>query len=186
MIKILEYSKDKLPKQYKCQILSFLRINYPEGFMGENQLRNWISDKEMHPYHILIVDEDILIAHTEVLWKNIKHEEIIYKAYGLSGVFTYPNFRGQGYGLQIVNLGTKYITKQDGDIGIFHCKPSLEQFYKRAGWIAMNMAPATLIGNTGNHTKSDELMFMKFLSKKGKMGRKSFEEKPLYFGEDTW
>lgn len=121
MIQQLTYPQDQLPARLKCQILAFLRINYPEGFTGVNRLRDWISSPDTHPVSIMLVEAGILISHTEVLWKELEHGGQRYKAYGLSGVFTYPAFRGQGYGQQIVELGTAYIDASDGDqIDICH------------------------------------------------------------------
>lgn len=185
MIQQLIYPQDQLPEPLKCQILAFLRINYPEGFIGANRLRNWISSPDMHPVSIMLVEAGILISHTEILWQEIEHIGQRYKAYGLSGVFTYPAFRGQGYGQQIVELGTAYIDASDGDIGIFHCTPHLKTFYSRSGWLAMEYA-TTLIGDRSDPTLSDELMMMRFLSEKGRQGRTTFEQHPLYFGENTW
>ena len=184
MVKQIEFASKYLPKNLKCQIVSFLRITWAEGFVGKNRLRNWISKESDHPYHIMLVEKDILIAHTEVVWKKLIHEKVTYKAYGLSGIFTYPNFRGEGYGVRIMKAGTEYIKKQNVDIGIFHCNPKLKDYYTKGGWIAMEHSPATLIGPKKALKKSNELMMM-FLSEKGKKGRKSFEAKALYFGEDT-
>lgn len=185
MIQQLIYPQDQLPAHLKCQILAFLRINYPEGFTGANRLRDWISSPDTHPVSIMLVEADVLISHTEVLWKELEHGGQRYKAYGLSGVFTYPAFRGQGYGQQIVELGTAYIDAGDGDIGIFHCAPYLKTFYAQSGWLAMEQA-ITLIGDKFAPTVSDELMMMRFLTEKGRQGRAVFGQHPLYFGENTW
>jgi len=186
MINQIEYNSKDLPENLKKQILDFLRKTWPDGFAGKNSTRDWISRDSNHPYNIMLVEDDIIVAHTEILWKNLNHEGVTYKAYGLSGVFTSVNFRRKGYGLQIVKAGTDYIKKQDVDIGIFHCDPKLKNFYSKAGWIAMEKAPATLIGHKENPQESNELMMMLFLSEKGKKGRESFESKPLYFGDATW
>lgn len=179
------YPGNELPPDLKCQILSFLRIMWPEGFIGENRLRDWISKEENHPVHIVLVEDGILISHTEVLWKYLDHAGETYKAYGLSGVFTYPPFWGQGYGRRIVDAGTAYIEASDADIGIFHCDPRLVGFYTGSGWIPMKNA-TTLAGAKDDPVISDELMMMRFLSEKGKRGRSAFESEPVYFGEVTW
>jgi GNAT superfamily N-acetyltransferase len=178
------YSSKDLPPELKWQVLSFLRIYFPDGFMGENRLRNWISQDE-HTIHIVLVEQDILISHTEVKWKQLDHAGMSYKVYGLSGVLTYPAFRGQGYGRRIVEAGTAYIRSTDADIGMFHCTPGLKGFYAKAGWIPMEHT-ITLVGTKHNPVRSDELMMMQFFSAKGRQGQPSFEGTSLYFGEDTW
>jgi GNAT superfamily N-acetyltransferase len=185
MVQELIYPSNELPAHLKCQILSFLRIVWPEGFVGENRLRDWISRDENHPVSVMLVEQDILISHTEVVWKYLAHAGEIYKVYGLTGVFTYPAFRGQGYGKQIVERGTACIDASDAHIGIFHCAPNLKEFYAACGWIPMENA-VTLVGSKNNPQVSNELTMMRFLTEKGKRGRPAFEGIPLYFGEDTW
>lgn len=185
MIQQLIYLQDELPLHLKCQILSFLRIKWTDGFVGVNRLRDWISPSDLHPVSILLVEQDILISHTEVVWKYLEHNGEQYKAYGLSGVFTYPAFRNQGYGHQIVKLGTEYIEASDADIGILHCAYNLKTFYTACGWIAMeNMI--TLIGSQETPIVSDELSMMRFISEKGRDKQKTFKKSRLYFGEDIW
>ncbi len=175
-----------LPPVIKQQILDFLRINYPEGFRGGNRLRDWTSTSENHPAHIVIVEHERLISHTEILWKWLAHNGFTYKAYGLSGVLTYPEFRGQGYGMQIVRAGTNYIKASDADLGMFNCHPSLKGFYYTStDWIAMETS-VTLVGDRQHPLPSDELLMMLFLTERAKSHRGDFESIPIYFGEDTW
>jgi hypothetical protein len=140
---------------------------------------------EDHPSHVVLVENGLLISHTEVVWRYLDHAGETYKAYGLSGVFTYPGLRRQGYGKQVVDAGMKIIRASDADIGIFHCAPNLGPFYAARGWIPMPGA-TTGIGPKSAPVVSDELMMMLFLSEKGRRGRPAFEREPLYFGEYTW
>ena len=179
------YSSEDLPPDLKWQILSFLRATWPEGFEGALRLRDWISPPGDHPSHVVLVENDLLISHTEVVWRYLDHAGERYKAYGLSGVFTYPGLRGQGYGRQIVDAGTKIIRAGDADIGIFHCAPSLGPFYAASGWIPMT-GVTSWVGPKSAPVVSDELMMMLFLSDKGQRGRAAFEHEPFYFGEYTW
>jgi GNAT superfamily N-acetyltransferase len=179
------YPSNELPAHLKWQILSFLRITWPEGFIGENKLRDWVSSAENHSISLMLVEDEILISHTEVVWKYLDHAGETYKAFGLTGVFTYPAFRGQGYGKQIVERGTAYLEASDADIGIFHCDSSLKEFYAACGWIPMKSA-TTMVGSKDNPRVSDELMMMRFVTGKGKRGRPAFESLPLYFGKYTW
>jgi predicted acetyltransferase len=187
MVEQCLYTSTDFPEDLKCQTLAFLRIEWPEGFMGENRLRDWITKEEAHPVHLVLVEEGVLIAHTNVVWKHLKHVGIIYKTYGLTGVFTYPSFRDQGYGSRIVVAGTDYIRVSDADIAMFYCAPALRDFYARQGWEAMEQA-TTYIGPKDNLTfVDDEILMMLFLSPKGQQGRAAFERNPIYFGNDgTW
>ena len=107
-----------------------------------------------------------------------------YKTYGLSGVFTYPAFRKQGYGLQLAQSAKDYIEqREDADIVLFHS--TLKGFYEQAGFERMEHL-VTLVGDPQNPERSDETGFMLFLSEKGKQGKNSFEEGPVYVGESIW
>lgn len=133
MDELLTYTSAALPEVLKWQAVSFLRVYYPNGFMNENRLRDWITKEEDHPIYIVLVEQGLLISHTNVVWKHLDHDGVTYKAYGLTGVFTYPSFRGQGYGSKVVAAGTEYILRSDADIAMFYCDPSLMNFYARHG-----------------------------------------------------
>ena len=184
MIKQHIFESQDVPERFKCQILSFVRIEWPEGFSGNFRLRDWTTKPEMHPVSFLLEEEGVLISHLEVVWNILQHAGEAYKAYGLTGVFTYPAFRKQGYGLQLVQSAKDYIVQRgDADIIIFHS--TVKGFYEQAGFARMDSL-VTLVGDPQNPERSDETAFMLFLSEKGKRGRKSFEKGPLYFGEETW
>ncbi len=185
MIQELIYPSNELPPHLKWQVLSFLRMMWPEGFMGPNRSREWISSEQDHSISMLLVENEILISHTQVVWKYLEHAGETNKAYGLSGVLTYPDFRKQGYGKRIVDKGTAYIDTTDADIAMFHCDNSLKEFYMRSGWIPMETA-VTLVGPKEDPLISTELLMMRFISEHGKKSRSTFESIPFYFGEDTW
>jgi hypothetical protein len=186
MPQIFVYTDADLPEYYQCQVLSFLRIVFPEGFMGENRLRDWITAPRFHPLHFLLVEADLVISHAEVVWKTLEHAGHSYKTYGLTGVFTYPSFQHQGYGLRLIQAATQYILSSDADVAMFHCKPDLEQFYSRADWIPMKNS-VTWIGSQREPVKSQELLLMRFISPQGRAARPDFENLPIFFNEDdTW
>lgn len=183
MIQQLIYEDSKLPGYLKYQAFSFLRIQYPVSFLGKNKLRNWITQSPYHPLHFVLVESDLLISYVGVVWKNLMHAGKIYKTYGLSGVFTFPSFRKQGYGLKLIKKAKEYLDKSDGDIVIF---TSIHLgFYEKAGFIHLKEAKI-LQGNPKHPEEVKENVFMLFLSKKGKDGKKDFETLPIYFGKNTW
>lgn len=185
MEELLQYRTDNLPDHIRCQILSFLRIHYLEGFVGRNRLRKWISPEYEHPIYVVLIDDGVLISHTEVKWKYLVHGEETYKVYGLSGVFTYPAFQKQGYGRRIVEAGTRYILSTDADLGMFHCSPDLGRFYAASGWLSMDEV-VTLYRERSHPKISSELAMMMFLSPKAQSNRHTFEKQPVYFGSSTW
>ncbi len=184
MIKQHLFESQNVPENFKCQILSFVRIEWPELFSGERRLRDWTSKPGLHPVTLLLEEEGVLISRLEVVWDMLHHAGEEYKTYALSGVFTYPAFRKKGYGLQLVQSAKDYIEQcEDADIVLFHS--TLKGFYERVGFERMEHL-VTLVGYPQNPERSDEMGFMLFLSEKGKRGRNSFEKGPVYVGESIW
>jgi len=187
MVELLTYTSAEFPESLKWQTVSFLRMQWPGGFIGENRLRNWVTSEADHPIHIVLVEKGILISHTNVVWKFLEHEEVTYKAYGLTGVFTYPSLRGQGYGKQVIAAGTKYIQKSNADIAMLYCDKSLCDLYTNQGWIHMGSSTTYIGTKEKPGLVDDEILMMLFVSPKGIRGREMFETKPIYFGGDyTW
>ncbi len=187
MTDLLLFFDNDFPPEYRCQVLTFLRIQWPKGFVGENRLRNWITRPEYHPVHVILEEAGLVISHAEVVWKNLEHAGESYKTYGLTGELTFPSFRGQGYGLQVIQAATDYIrSRPDADIGMFHCSPNLRSFYMKTGWIPME-GTITYIGSRENPIEANELRMMQFFSEKGRCGQEAFEHVPVFFDEDsTW
>lgn len=181
-IKIFHNLSD-VPALINQQIVDFLRMQWPDGFQGENRLRNWASKKSHNPVVFALTEENVLISHVAVVWKNIEHDGETYKVYALSGMFTYPQFRKQQYGMTLLQAAKDYMLSQDGDIIMIHS--TLEGYYEKAGFESMPHI-VTLVGDPNNPTKSDEKVFMLCITEKGKKGKASFESKPFYFGEDMW
>ncbi len=181
-LQIYQHQKD-IPPLIHQQVLDFLRHEWPDGFEGENRLRKWITEEEMHPVTFLLIEKGILISCVQVVWKYLEHAGETYKAYGLTGVFTYPQFRKQGHGLRLLQAAREYIEKQDVDIVMFNSDRT--GFYEKGGFERMDKV-VTLKGGKSNPEKEDNYAFMLFLSEKGKSGRIAFESSPVYFGVDTW
>ena len=187
MDELLTYTSADLPESLKWQALSFLRVQYPDGFRNENRLRDWITKEEDHPIHIVLVEQELLISHTNVVWKHLDHDGVTYNTYGLTGVFTYPSFRGQGYGSKVVAAGTDYILRSDADIAMLYCEASLVNFYARHDWVKMDKSVSYIEENGQSVRVADEILMMLFISPKGRRSREIFEHKPIYLCSDyTW
>lgn len=187
MVEQQTYTSIDFPADLKCQTISFLRMHWPGGFTDENRLRDWVTKESDHPIHIVLVEAGILISHTNVVWKYLEHEGISYKVYGLTGVFTYPAFRGEGYGSRIIAAGTSYIGQSDADIGMLYCDNRLRSFYAQHDWIPMEHSVSYTDSGNGPVRVDDEILMMQFISLKGQQNRISFERQPIYFGSDsTW
>ena len=51
--------------------MSFLRIEWSDGFVGENQLRDWIHHPWHHSTQFAIVEGGILASYVSALWKDL-------------------------------------------------------------------------------------------------------------------
>jgi predicted acetyltransferase len=184
---LFTFTSAEFPENLKWQAVSFLRVQWPDGFTGENRLRDWVTQEDDHPIHIVLVENNILISHTNVVWKYLDHDGVTYKTYGLTGVFTYPSFRRQGCGGQVVAAGTGYISKSDADIAMLYCDESLKDFYARYGWIHLDQSVSYIEENTQPVRVDDEILMMLFISPKGQRGRAAFETRPIHLHSDyTW
>lgn len=139
---------------------------------------------ELDPVHFVIANGDAIISHAELIKMNLYHARIDYLVCGFGNVFTFPPYRGKGYGQEAVKAGTTYILKSEVDVAILFCDPTLETFYVEAGWEGLRDA-STRIGKPERSEENDGLRMMLFLSEKGKAGYLSFVDQPMYI-DDPW
>lgn len=130
--------------------------------------------------HFSIVENDELISRAEVIQVELEHSEQIYKVCGISNVLTLPQFRGKGYGKQIVKAATDYILRSDVDIGLLFCEPRLESFYASNGWETQSNS-VTRIGSSTNYQEYASIRMILLVSDKGKNLCADFENSPMYF-----
>lgn len=180
------FSADSLPAELKWQILSFMRVQWPEGFRDQWRGRNWIARPDFHPLHFVLTEESTVISHTEVLWTIFHHAGAIYTVFGLSGVFTFPDRQREGCGRRIVEAATRYI-QQTGraDLAMLWCDPHNRDFYIKCGWEYIEGAK-TFVTDANGTDLSSELLLMLFFSDKGKSGKSAFQNEPIFFGDTTW
>ena len=182
------YAPDDLPPTVRYQILSFLRVWDTEGFVGRGRGRRWISRPEFNPVHVVLLDDDFVVAHAEVVSGTFRHNGIAYNVYGISAVFVYPDYRELGHGVGVVQSATGVIAQQTAaDIGLLWCAPELRGFYLRCGWTHVEGA-ITLLGDTRETAQvhDAEILFMRCFSDKGRQHQVDFQTMPIYFGWTTW
>lgn len=180
---MLHFSPDDLPPAIYWQVLSFLRTWDTEGFMGKGRGRRWISRPEFHPVHFVLMDDDFVVGHAEVVSGQQQHRGTLYGAYGISAVFVYPDYRAAGHGTALIHEATHYIRQQpNADIGLLWCEPSLGKFYTHAGWQLMETTKTLLEGEV----EAPERLFMRFFSPKGIADEPDFHNSALHVGWTTW
>ena len=185
-VELASYHGEALAGKWFYQIISFLRIDDAEGFMGENLSRNWISREEEHVRYFVIYTGDILISHTEVLSKDIEHEGIGYRFYGLGGVMTYPAWRGQGYGRRVVGAATEFVMAQpDVDLALLTCAEHNRGFYEKCGW-EFTEAVKIDVGEGEESEELTEAIALRYVSEKARENKAAFERTMIWFGGGMW
>src|SRR2546423_7866461 len=92
MIELHSWPKHAVPREIAAQIRSFIRIQWP--FLNGQGNRIWdYSPRADEPTTFALVDDEILISHTEVNFREIEFEGQTLKVGGLSAVYTYPAFQ---------------------------------------------------------------------------------------------
>jgi len=184
MTNLQTYLHAQLPEVYKWQVLSFMKVEWPFIFSGTDQFSQDTYPPELDPVHFVVAKDEALISHAEIIQMELKHQGIEYRIYGLGNVFTFPPYRGHGFGQAVVSAGTNYIAESGVDAAILFCDPKLSVFYEKAGWEGLPNA-STRVGTPNESEENQGLRMMLFISEKGKAGQASFVNEPLYIA-DPW
>lgn len=173
---------DELPLPIYYQVQGFSRVVWWDGDGYNIDL-----GLEEPAIHVVLADGKLLISYAAIIWRDIQHDGIMYKCYGLSGVLTFPAFRRRGFGGRVVQAATDYIrNEQMAEIALLWTDPVNENFYTRCGWQAMP-SMTTLVGNPDRpQVYDEELPMMLFISERAKAKSGSFESAHLYVGEEQW
>jgi GNAT superfamily N-acetyltransferase len=185
MPELTSYDSPDLPADLKCQLLSFVRMEWSWIYTPENRLWDY-TDKPTHPRNFVISEQGVLISHAETNWRMLDHGGEAYKVYGVSGVFTYPAFRKEGFGAQLVEAASRHIDASDADFALLFCLPELEAFYAKQGWEAMR--GTRIAYGKADAPEIDEHAFtmVRFASAKGQQARASLAGSTFYIGPYMW
>ena len=173
-----------LPRDLKCQLLSFIRIEWSSIFHAGNRFWDY-TDKPTHPVNVVLTERGLLVSHAEVNWRLLEHAGQTYKVYGVSAVFTYPAFRNAGYGLQVLRAATDFIQDSDADLAFLFCLPQLVPFYNKAGWEAPASAKVLYGDPLYPHIEKGATCML-FVSERGRAARHAFTTQPVYIGFGSW
>jgi GNAT superfamily N-acetyltransferase len=178
------FPSDELPRELKCQILAFIRVEW--WFIFREADRFWdFTQKPTHPVNAVLTERGLVISHAEINWRLVEHAGQTFKVYGVSAVFTYPAFRREGYGTQVMRAVVDYLRASDADVAMLFCLPQLVPFYENAGWECP--AGAQLVYGDPLYPQEEELAAcMLFLSERGRAARQALTSQPVYIGLYTW
>lgn len=184
MPEIKTYTLDTLPEAIKWQITSFVRMEWPFIF-EDAPYWDYFAGKTVHEATLVLVEGDVVISHAEANRRDVIHNGVVYNMYGVSAVFTYPGWRGKGFGRQIVEAVTAHIDHTDADAAMLFCAPRHIAFYAASGWERVDTP--VLFGTRDNpQTEEYGKLMMRFVSEKGQRARTDFEQQPVYVGPTTW
>jgi predicted GNAT family N-acyltransferase len=173
------YHQDDLPESYKWQALAFIKTEWPFVFSGEHQFLTDPCPPDMAPLHFVAAEGDSLISYASIFRLNIDHADNHYQIYAFGNMFTFPPYRKQGYGKQILEMASDFITKSDLDAGILFCDANVEAFYQVCGWESVSASVRT--GTADDYIEHDKIKTMILaVSDKGRQGKTDFDSHPLY------
>ena len=182
MLQMRQFLQEECPVPLKEQIIHMMQREWPQAFEGISGEIPFPENPQTHPTSFVLLDDSTVISHVAVPWKHIQHNRQTFKAYGLSEVMTHPDYRHQGFGLQLVKAATSFIQSSQADLGLFTCQPFLVNFYTQAGW--EHLKDTNLIGGTrARPFRSDSLglsTLAGFFSDKAQQQRAAFEGADIY------
>jgi predicted acetyltransferase len=181
-MKLLQYPQIDCSEELKGQILKLQNTAWPVKHRTKVENANWAGNEDTYVTSLVLVEGSTAISHVAVLKKRIAHTNQKYLAFGLSEVVTHPDYKRQGYGLQLIREVSRFIESCAPDLSIFTCKPQLIDFYKLGGWFYAE--DTCLVGGTYEKPfKSTDLglaTMMRLYSDKAKTHRQDFENSQVY------
>jgi hypothetical protein len=129
-------------------------------------------------------DGDAIAGYAGVVRRDIEHAGEVFRTYGLSSMFTFPDLRRRGFGSSVVEAATaRSRHADDGDIAVLSTMAGMEPSHERHGWQATS-ATQFLIGDRASPRLHDDAAMMLFVSAKANRHRAAFEHARVHFGEE--
>jgi predicted N-acetyltransferase YhbS len=186
MPELRSYLKHEVPRDIACQIRSFIRIQWPHLNAGNTTI--WTPPPGVPKDRMTFVatDNELLVSHAEANFRRVEHRGRTWRVGGLSAVFTYPAYRGSGWGEQVVRAATAFLRRSDADLALLFCGERVQPLYERVGWTHLPAA-RILSGDPAKPTPDTTSRVMAlFLSDNGHAARGVFESEAVYVGPNTW
>lgn len=182
MVEVRSYPNAEFPPLLDCQVRDFVRIVWADAKVDVPGAPH--DPRFDHAVHFVVVDGDLLISHAQVIDVIVEHEGETYRVGGLSGVLTYPNFRGQGYASQVVAAANSYMSTSGADFGQLFTSLDLKEFYNRHNWV--NIQTATILHGDKAHPDEHERTMIYPVTARGHAAVKAFENARVYVGQGLW
>jgi hypothetical protein len=185
MFELTNYPRELVPRDLAWQVRCFTRMQWPH--LKPSGGKWWdFSPAPQSPTHFMLTDGALLISHASANCRELEHRDQRYRVWGLSTVFTYPDYRAAGHARRVVRAASDFIASSDADVAMLFCGQALNRFYNGCGWTAMPKARIFYGDPSAPTLKDDNLIMMMFVSAKGKAARRIFDEDDVYVGPATW
>ena len=173
------YNPADLPPVFAWQIRSFIRTVWP--FLSREDPDDPMTALAWHPTHFVLHEAEMVLGHAAVVWKQLEHDGVAYRTYGLSGVFTFPAQRGKGYGAQLADAATTLIDNRNPDMAMLFTGTDVIDFYTKLGWV--HVPDITILTGDKDHPEDARAVtMMRF----GTVDPARFAKARVYFGPLTW
>ncbi len=172
------YEHQNFPSFYNWQAIAFMRCEWPSIFQGDILYLSTPYPPESEPVHFVMAKGESLLSYATLMKLKLTHASQDFSVYGFGNMLTFPPYRKQGYGRQVLQAATDFINKSPVDVAILFCDKTLENYYGTQGW---ETTPSpTYLGHSGKPELYEPSRMMLFVSEKGKSARAEFETSPLH------
>lgn len=178
-MEIIQYPQQNADANIVGQIIRLENTAWPQ----EAADAVFPSAPDTYVTSFVTMEENMVVCHVGVRKSILYHKGEEYRAYGLSGVVTHPQYRGRGLASQTIRKALQFIISKQADISVFTCTKEQAAFYERYGWEAM-LGTCFAGGTKEKPFRSDSfdlITMMMFLSPKSKLRKKDFENTDLIF-----
>ncbi len=84
--------------------------------------------------HIVRTEGEVLLSYADVVSAEAVMAGELIDVMGLSNVFTFPPYRGEGHASAIVAAAGRQIEETSADLALLFCEHDLVRFYSAHGW----------------------------------------------------
>ena len=177
-------STDALPPEFECQIRAYIRFLWYDHYYYD--LDEPLALAKSHPHYVVLAERHALISAASIIWVYTELDSKQFKIYGLGNVFTYPAFRKQSYGQQVVEAATHFIKSDNqADIAILFTDSTMEAFYAKSGWGQVSHF-STFIGDKHNPEPKTDFTMMQFLSERSQAYQNTDKKYRLFLPDYSW
>jgi predicted N-acetyltransferase YhbS len=183
MATLTTYTQAHFPAVLKWQVIAFMKMEWASIFTGPGRFISEPYPPDLDPLHFVAAEGDALISYASIIGFNLEHAGRSYQVYGFGNMFTFPPYRREGFGRQVLDLATTTIQNSGADLAILFCDPKLEPFYAASGWQPTHSP--TRLGSPTDYEPYDILRMIYFASAHGRHSQPDFNHHPLYI-QSPW